>query len=196
MLCELAVPTRRDSASTPPVTGSQIMSKLPPPQDDQAWLAQISRPLPDHVNRQIVQIFQAWALFEGALTMWLIALLGVDDDIGRLIVDRIDTRAKISRIKEIYDHMKNDGMAKTAKEVSSNYEKWVDIRNAIAHKIYFGVSEDGTHLMFSTGKYARQERDKMAMIGIDLADLPRCAYFAASAAGQIERGLPPAKMPG
>jgi hypothetical protein len=172
------------------------MSKMPPPEDDQAWLAQITKPLPDRVNQQIVQIFQAWALLEGALTMWLIALLKVDDDVGRLIVDRIDTRAKISRIREIYDHMHNDNMVKTVKELSSNYEKWVEIRNSIAHKICFGVSDDGTHLMFSTGKYARQQRDKMAMIGIALADLPRCALFAAETAGQIERGLPRARIPG
>lgn len=169
------------------------MSKMPPPDDDAAWLEQITRPLPDHINRDIVLMFQAWALLEAALTMWLIALIDIEDDVGRLIVDRFDTRTKISRIKEIYDHLRNDNMVKTSKEISSQYEKWIDTRNIIAHKVCFGISTDGTHLMFSTGKYVRQKRDEMNMIGIDLNDIARCAKFAGGMAGQIERGLPPIK---
>ena len=163
--------------------------------EDAAWIAHITKPLSDEVNRQLVTIFQSWALLEGSLTAWLIALMSVDDDVGRLIVDRFDTRAKINRIREIYDHLHNANMVKTVKELSSNYEKWVEIRNSIAHKICFGLSDDGTHLMFSTGRYARQQRDKMAFIGIALADLPRCALFAVETAGQIDRALPRPKVP-
>ena len=173
-----------------------MMSKLPPTDDEAAWLAQIAAPLTDEVNRDIVMVFRAWTLLEAALTMWLISLMGMEDDVGRLIVDRFDTRAKIARIKEIYDHFKNDDMVRTAKEVSSNYEKWVETRNILAHKVCFGISDDGTHLMFASGKYVRRKRDHMNMLGIALPDLKRCALFAAGMAGDIERGLPSIKVPG
>ncbi|WP_375453656.1 hypothetical protein [uncultured Methylobacterium sp.] len=172
------------------------MSKMPPSDDDADWLAQISKPFPDNVNGDIVVMFRAWALMEAALTMWLIALMGVDDDVGRLVVDRFDTRTKISRIREIYDHFQNDDMTKTVKEVSYNYEKWVETRNIVAHKVCFGMSEDGTHLMFATGKYTRRKRDEFTMVGIALPDLRRCAQFAIGMAGDIQRGLPAIKVPG
>lgn len=151
----------------------------------------LERDLSPCLYQDMDAVFQAWALLETSLTMWLVVLLNVEDDIGRIIVDRLDTKAKIGRIKEIYQHLGNDHNAKVASTMAVKIEQWVGIRNTLAHKPRQGINLDGTHLYFWTGKYLRGDREKMDLIGIDVADLKRCAGFASRTAAQIIQQMPP-----
>lgn len=129
-------------------------------------------------------------MLETALTIWLLQLMKVDDDVGRIVVDRLDGKTKLMMIRDIYLHFGNEYSAKTAKNLSGQMEKWVDIRNILAHKPRQGFDPETNHMYFWTGKYIRKSRDRMEMIGIDAGDLKRCAAFAAKDARDILSQLP------
>ena len=145
--------------------------------------------LPSHYQ-DMDAVFQAWALFETALTMWLLALMEIEDDIGRIIIDRLDTRAKLARIKEIYQHLGSEDNAKVASTVVNKLEQWIKIRNTLAHKPRQGINSAGTHLYFWTGKFLPGNREEMDLIGINVADLKKCAGFASRTAAQIMQQVP------
>lgn len=116
--------------------------------------------LPGEVYGDIDTVFQAWALLETALTMWLLHLMGVEDDVGRIVVERLDAKNKLMRIREIYLHFGNDHSAKAAKNLSGQMEKWVETRNILAHKPRQGFHAETNHMYFWTGKYTKKPGTK------------------------------------
>jgi hypothetical protein len=73
----------------------------------------LDKSMPKSAEEAILLLLRAWPLFEIALTDWLIAVAGMNsDDIGALMVGRMETRGKIEKLKDIYGHLGGIGRAK------------------------------------------------------------------------------------
>jgi hypothetical protein len=64
----------------------------------------LDRGMPQSAQDAILLLVRAWPLYEAALTDWLTTVAGMNSEIGAFFIGRMDTRGKISKLKEIYQH--------------------------------------------------------------------------------------------
>jgi hypothetical protein len=98
----------------------------------------LDRSMPQSGQDAILLLMRAWPLFEMALTDWLIAVVKMDEEIGRLFIGRMDTRGKISKLREIYQHLGDTQQVQWLKNLNKSAEGYTRVRNMIVHGVYLG----------------------------------------------------------
>ncbi len=125
------------------------------------------------------------AMLEIALTEWLTRLVGMDSDIGPLLIGRMDNRAKIDKLKEIYAHLNNKGAVRSLKWLSKNAKIHSDVRNTVIHNICCGVKNDGNTLQFLTFLPVRGDRRHQVVKTLTFTQIWAASRVALLAAGKI-----------
>jgi hypothetical protein len=91
----------------------------------------LDRSMPQSGQDAILLLMRAWPLFEMALTDWLIAVVKMDEEIGRLFIGRMDTRGKISKLREIYQHLGETQQVQLLKNLNKSAEGYTRVRNIL-----------------------------------------------------------------
>jgi hypothetical protein len=158
----------------------------------------LDKSMPQSAQDAIMVLLKSWVLFEVALTDWLVAVTGMRDDIGILVVGRMDTRGKIDKLKEIYSHIRDARQVAGLKNLGKSNEGYSKIRNTVVHNIYLGhrprPDDRGQYdLIYSIHRPSKTRIDGMDAVIIRLDDLKKAAKFAVSAAKDIRTALEQAR---
>jgi hypothetical protein len=150
--------------------------------------------MPQSAQDAIILLLRAWAVFELALTDWLIAIVGMKDDLGILLIGRMDTRNKIVKLKEIYEQLRDAKQVLALKGLGKANERYSQIRNTVVHNVYLGHRPDASkpgeyELIYSTHRPVKGRRDAMDAVIVRLADLKSAATFAGRQTKRITDAL-------
>lgn len=147
--------------------------------------------MPGDAQEAILLLIRAWPYFEIALTDWLIAVSGMDSDIGALFVGRMDTRGKIDKLKEIYSHRRDADHMLSLKNLGKSAEGYILVRNTVVHSVYLGHlpckldKPDAYQLVFSNHRPVKGKQKYVKSVILTQADIAKTASFAGKAADKI-----------
>ncbi len=115
----------------------------------------LNKNMPQDAQEAIISLLRAWVIFEIALTDWLIDVTEMNNEIGSLLIGRMDTRGKIDKLKEIYAHLEDKTQVKSLQNLSRSTEGYSRIKNTAVHMMYLGHrlrrgSSDEYELIYST----------------------------------------------
>ena len=156
----------------------------------------LDKKIPGHAKDAIINLLQAWALFEIALTDWLIASIGTNQDIGTLLFQRVSTNSKIDKLKQIYAHVGAKTDLEKLKELSRLEEKYSQIRDAVVHNMFLGTRNDASdetqcELIYSRHRPAKNRMKSIEAVVIRTPDIKAAATFAITSTKVIRAALPP-----
>jgi hypothetical protein len=154
----------------------------------------LDKNMPQSAQEAILLLARTWPLFEIALTDWLIAVSGMDSEIGVLMVGRMDTRAKIAKLKEVYAHLGDSRQVQWLKNLNRSAEGYTSIRNTIVHTLYVGHRPDPKksgryQMIFSTHRPVKGRRKSIDAVIVTLPDIKKTASFAVRATQEIRNAL-------
>ena len=136
----------------------------------------------------VADMVLAWAALDTMISYWVLLLFGMPMDTGSILLGNMDTKTKITRLKQFFQHHGNAKEAALAQRLSKSHEKFVDARNTIAHRRCFGMQKsDPTRLMFSSTKHILGEVGKFEILAIDLSEIRAATKFASDAEKSIFR---------
>lgn len=130
----------------------------------------LQREIPDAVKLAIADVVIAWAQLDVGLTQWFGKAFGMRPLEAAIALGRMDNKTKLERLKKLHDARKQPRLASRAKEISSSVEKYVGVRNALAHYACIGVRSDENN----TAVFMTQDPDK------DDPDYKQIAFYSVS----------------
>jgi hypothetical protein len=138
----------------------------------------LDRKMPQDAQEAILLLVRMWPLYEIALTDWLIAIAGMDSEIGVLMVGRMDTRGKIDKLKEIYAHLGDKDQVQWLKNLQKSAERYTYFRNTVVHTLYVGhrpdpEKPDEYQLIFSTHRPVKGRPKTIHAITVTLSDIKK-----------------------
>lgn len=159
----------------------------------------INPDLPPVAENAISVLVLTWPHFDHILTEWLILLTEMQQDIGRILIGKMETNTKLDRLKAISKHLGHDADVKTITRISKSHEHFSKIRNTIAHCPILGMNPDRPlEILFVESRFVRGRRDLVDVSSIRLERITAAAEFATKTAATIMRALSqaqPTKFP-
>ena len=144
-------------------------------------------------------LIKTWPHFDHILTEWLILISEMPQDIGRILIGRMETKTKLDRLKDISKHLGRDADVKTIAQISRSHEHFSKIRNAVAHCPIIGMNPDHPlEVLFVESRFVKGRRDLVDVSSIRLERITAAAGFASRTIGIIMRVLSqaqPTKFP-
>ena len=93
----------------------------------------------------IGQINFAWSILDALVSAAFVATLGGDAvEIG-VTLGRLETKAKVEKLKKIYRHRKSTSKVKALTHMAQEIEALKVLRNAITHGFYLGRSDQNEY---------------------------------------------------
>jgi hypothetical protein len=154
----------------------------------------LDRKMPQSAQDAISVLVRAWPLYEAALTDWLIAIAGMKSEIGTFFIGRMDTRGKISKLKEIYQHLGDKSQVESLTHLNKTAKAYTHIRNVIIHTIYIGHrpshdKPDEYELIYSEHRPVKGRPKTVSGLIVRLDDIKRTASFAQRTAQKINDAI-------
>ncbi len=155
----------------------------------------LDKSMPKSAEEAILLLMRAWPMFEIALTDWLIAVAGMNSDVGALMVGRMETRGKIEKLKDIYSHLGNKDQVQWLTNLNRSAEGYTLIRNTVVHALYLGHRPDpekpeAYQLIFSNHRPVKGKQNSIESVILTLHNINMAAKFAGRAASKIIHALP------
>jgi hypothetical protein len=154
----------------------------------------LDRGMPQSAQDAVLLLVRAWPLYEAALTDWLTAVAGMKREIGAFFIGRMDTRGKISKLKEIYQHLGDKRQAQWLTNLNRTAKDYTHIRNVVIHTIYLGhrpsPDKEGQYeLIYSEHRPVKGKPSTVSSLIVRLDDIKKAATFAGRAAQKINNAL-------
>jgi hypothetical protein len=149
--------------------------------------------IPVEAQQTLFLFHNAFVFLEGALTEWLIRLTGMNDDIGKIMMGRMDNRAKFDKLNQIYKHLKNTKAIASIRSLEKSVRHCNDLRNLVAHNLCWGM--EGEFIVFLTNRYPEGDPNSLATYRVKPDAILGATKFALHAAAQIRSMWQPAPPP-
>ena len=151
----------------------------------------IEASLTDEAKRVMLHLILSWARLDAALTHYLLIVTGVSYDNGSILIGRMDTRAKIEKLKSIYQHHAMEDAASSISNLAILHKRYVNSRNAIAHYHCVGTERaDPKTVVFLTGSISKGIKGSTAGKTFTLEHMAASADFAHRAASMLRGKMP------
>jgi hypothetical protein len=151
----------------------------------QAWEhTGLVRKVPDLAEELIVTLVVTWPYMELAITDWLLRAAEIPQDIGRILVGRLDTGQKIGKLKELAGHRPNSGLKEEIEGLAQQYKRHSETRNTIIHCVCIGYHKDHpSTLLFLSNKFVKQSDTIMRVDRIKFRAILEATKFALKISG-------------
>jgi hypothetical protein len=136
----------------------------------------------------ICDVILSWARLDSLISQLVLLAFGLALDGGTILLGTMDSRNKLDKLKNLYDH---HGMSEAADSIG-NLQQWVkafvDVRNTIAHHTCAGSwKSDPDMLVFAPVRAMQGQLNHVEVQHIPLREMNRSADFAMKAADAIQK---------
>ncbi|MDH3195063.1 MAG: hypothetical protein OEL78_01975 [Hyphomicrobiales bacterium] len=88
----------------------------------------------------------SWAQLDAIISAVYVSTLNLDPVEAGITIGRIETRAKVEKLKKIYRHRKNKRAESIFTAISKTLDKERNLRNALTHGNYMGQTKKGEYI--------------------------------------------------
>ena len=96
-------------------------------------ITDLDKSIDEEVREVIGKLIMTWARLDSLLSQWVIVEFGMTLDSGSILLGNMDTRTKLDRLKQLYEHHGDKRSAKAVANLSKLHASHIDIRNTVAH---------------------------------------------------------------
>jgi hypothetical protein len=128
-----------------------------------------------------------WARFDSFVSQMVILAFGLSLDNGPILLGNMDTRQKLERLKNLYDHYGMPRAASYAANLKAAHAYWVDVRNTVIHSTLGGtrISAPGV-LVFAPVRISRGVLGHVEVIQLHVNGIKRAAEWAFEAGNTLK----------
>jgi hypothetical protein len=150
-------------------------------------VSDIEPSLSDNDKIILADTILAWADFETGVTYFIFLVFGLDFDAGSILLERMDLKTKLMRIKSLHEHHNKIEGAKSLRNLISNVEEFSASRNVIAHRKCIGsMISQPTRLVFMSSQHVKKQPGTLEILCVDHSELIASANFARQAAKNVK----------
>ncbi len=122
--------------------------------------ADLDRTISLAAREAICELILAWADLDTIVSYWTIKAFGMQLDVGSIMLGTMDTKTRLMRLKQLYEHKRNMPFAKNIGKLSKEMATWVDCRNIVCHQKCIGqLTSDNERIVFSQSDALLERKD-------------------------------------
>jgi hypothetical protein len=126
--------------------------------------------LDDSSRTAILDLVLAWGRYDGLISQWVLHAYGLSLDSGSILLGNMDTRSKLERLKNLYQHHGMKPAVASISKLQKDHLEFVGIRNLIAHSACAG--QVGSHpwlIAFAPVRTAKGQLDTMIVEAVSIS---------------------------
>jgi hypothetical protein len=159
-------------------------------------LANIDMELSNEARDVILALVMSWGLMETTIGLFFLRAFRLAADDGSILVGPMDTKAKLDKLKTLYQHHGMASAAKSIADLKAAMAHFVEVRNLIAHGMCIGHHRlERGDIVFTVGKFAKGKKGKLLARVIPLAHIENATQFADSVGDVFSKKMTKLKAP-
>lgn len=148
--------------------------------------------LDDKARAVMLGVILEWARYDSLVSQWLLYAFGLSPDEGAILLGNMDTRTKLERVKNLYQHHAMDEAVDRIARLQKAHGDLVDVRNAIAHAMCAGHRKsDPEQIIFAPVRPVKGRLGNMLVEMHSVKSMEAAAFFAKGIADQLHPFVEP-----
>jgi len=151
--------------------------------------------LDDNSRKAILELVLSWGRYDGLISQWVLHAYGLSLDSGSILLGNMDTRSKLDRLKNLYQHHGMKAAVTKIENLQRDHRSYVDIRNLIAHSGCAGQVKSHPWLIaFAPVRTKRGALDAMVIEAVSVSIMHNAERWAREVADAMHEFIQTLEM--